>query len=306
MDIHSFEALYASLAESLYHAGYGDTVKRHDSRLFIVEMEAHYSFRIYERTRTDGRNVCLEVLHRNRRRKRFFLDYTGAYSYVMEKAVKFRRQTLQELENRRLLRKRLASCSGGGVLILFPAFLIFAIWLSRSSDSETPLYVYLALTFAFGILVLCGIGTIWSELRSRADQRGIDKSPAGADITEIPLSNISNIARSSIYYVDESLTEQDDYSCLSPFACAAAWYQKYHPPKAFSFIRRIRNRYIGNRVWRIGGISYLAFYDGNEEIRFTIAVPKNPASEEYRLAREKWEAVTCKIQSTGWLLFDET
>ena len=68
-------------------AAYAKINLGHDSRLFIIEMEAHYSFRIYERMRTDGRNVCLEILYRNRRRKRFFLDYTGAYSYVMEKAV---------------------------------------------------------------------------------------------------------------------------------------------------------------------------------------------------------------------------
>jgi len=40
MEICSFEELYTLLAEALYHAGCENTVKRHDSRLLIVELEA--------------------------------------------------------------------------------------------------------------------------------------------------------------------------------------------------------------------------------------------------------------------------
>lgn len=305
MEIHSFEKLYAFLVEALYHAGYGDTVRRHDSRLFIVELEARYALRVYETERKDGRNVCLEALCHDRRLKQFHFDYAEAYSYVLEKAVKYRRQTIKELKSRRMKKKRFFSCAAGAVLILLPALLIFAVWLSRSSDSATPFYVYLALTFAFGLLILCGIGMIWSAFRNPPDRTGSGKRPAETDITEIPLSNISNIAGSSIYFVDEALIAQGKYGCLSPIECAAAWYRRYHPQKAFSFIRRMRCRYIGNRGWCIGSTGYLSFYSGKKEIRFTIAVPKDTASEEYRLAREKWEEITRRIQNAGWMLFDE-
>lgn len=306
MDIHSFEELYAFLAEALYHAGYGDIVRLHGTRLFVLELEAHYAFRIYEKPRKDGRNVCLEILCYNRRLKQLHQNYAETYSYVMEKAVKYRHLTIKELECRRIRKKRFFSCMGGTVLILLPALLIFSAWLSRSSDFTTPLYVYLALTLAFGVLILCGIGIIWSAFHSPSDQTGGSKSPAEADITEIPLTNISNIAKSSIYFVDESLIEQGEYGCLSPPECAAAWYKKYHPTTAFSFWHRIHSRYIGNRAWHIGGISYLSFYNGREEIRFTIAVPKDTTSGEYLTAREKWEDVIRRIQNAGWMLFDET
>lgn len=305
MEIHSFAELYTLLAEALYHAGYENTVKRHDSRLLIVELEAHYALRIYEKARKDGLCVHLEVLCRDRRLKQFHLNYAEAYSYVMEKAVKYRRQTIKTLESRRIRKKRLLSCAAGAVLIPIPALLIFAVWLSRSSDFTTPLYVYLALTFTFGLLILCGIGIIWSAFRSPSDRADSGKGSAEADIMEIPLTNISNIAESSIYFVNEALIAQGEYGCLSTSACAAAWYKRYHPQRAFSFIRRIRSRYIGNRRWRIGNTSYLSFYNGKEEIRFTIAVPKDTASEEYRLAREKWEEITRRIQNAGWMLFDE-
>ncbi len=305
MEIHSFEKLYAFLAEALYHAGYGDTVKRHENRLFIIELELHYALRIHEAKRKDGRSVCLEILCHNRQIKQFHFHYADAYSFVMEKAVKCRRQTIKELEKRRIRKKRLLSCAAGAVLIPIPALLIFAVWLSRSSDFTTPLYVYLALTFAFGLLILCGIGIIWHAFYSTSDKKGSGRRHAETNITEIPLANISNIAASSIYFVDEALIAQGEYGCLVPAECAAAWYKRYHPQKAFSFIRQIRSRYIGNRVWRIGGTSYLSFYNGKKEIRFTIPVPTDTASENYRLAREKWEDITRRIQNAGWMLFDE-
>ena len=73
----------------------------------------------------------------------------------------------------------------------------------------------------------------------------------------------------------------------------------------FSFIRRIHNRYIGDRAWIVGGTSYISLCDGKVMVHFTIDTPANTISLEYVQAREKWEAVIRKISDAGWLLFDK-
>lgn len=204
-------------------------------------------------------------------------------------------QTIPKMSAAWRKRKIFFCCVIGVILILFSAFLLFAIWLSRADDHETPLYVYLALTFAFGLLILCGIWLILFPMKYNAD----------ISIVEIPLQHVYTIVKSNIYYFDEHLAPKGDYKSISPMKCASAWYKIYHKPTLFSFIRRIHNRCIGDRAWIVGGTSYISLCDGRVMVNFTINTPANTLSLEYVQAREKWEAVVRKIYDAGWLLFDK-
>lgn len=204
-------------------------------------------------------------------------------------------QTIPKPSARWRKRKIFFCCAIGVILILFSSFLLFTIWISRADDHETPLYVYLALTFAFGLLILCGIFLILFPRKCNSD----------ISIVEIPLQHVYTIVKSNIYYVDEHLEQKGDYKSISPRKCASTWYKMYHEPTMFSFIRRIHNRYIGDRAWIVGGTSYISLCDGKVMVHFTIDTPANTLSLEYVQAREKWEAVVRKIYDVGWLLFDK-
>ncbi len=204
-------------------------------------------------------------------------------------------QTIPKLSDKWIKRKRFFSCVTGVILILISSFLLFAVWVSRTDDRKTPLYVYLALTFSFGLLILCGI---WLILSTK-------KYDTGISMVEIPLQNINTIAESNIYYFDERLAPEEEYGSISPRKCASAWYKIYHEPTAFSFISRTNNRYIGNRAWIVGYTSYISLCDGKVMVKFTINTPSDTTSQEYLQAREKWDAVVRKVYDTGWMLFDE-
>lgn len=214
---------------------------------------------------------------------------------IMENNRNSHWHTIPKISDKWIKRKRFFSRIIGMILILPSSFLLFAVWISRADDHETPLYVYLALTFAFGLLILCSIWLILSPKKY---------NPA-ISMTEIPLQNINTIAQSNIYYFDERLEQEGEYSRISPWQCAAAWYKIYHEPTAFSFIRRAQNRYIGNQAWIPGYTSYISLCNGKVMVKFTINTPSDTTSQEYLLAREKWEEVIRKIYAAGWKLFDE-
>lgn len=60
---------------------------------------------------------------------------------------------------------RIAGCIAGILLVSVCAFLLFAIWIHY--DKVTPFYVYLSLTFSFGVPLLGGIALIILSVRKK-------------------------------------------------------------------------------------------------------------------------------------------
>lgn len=118
---------------------------------------------------------------------------------------------------------------------------------------------------------------------------------------------MKNYSIDNIIYIDKTtltfLDELGEIQHISLKLCSQKWYSHYHRHSLLSIIKKITNRYVGDRVWNIGGKSCLSFY-AYEIIEFIIQTPLDTRSKEYEDARTKWSNVIMQIQASGWWLFD--
>lgn len=78
----------------------------------------------------------------------------------------------------------------GSLLVLVGAFFLLGIWFSRKEDEYTPVYIYIALTLAFGVLILSGVALIVLAFQKSTK---LEQIVENSYMPEIPDSSVVNM-----------------------------------------------------------------------------------------------------------------
>lgn len=120
------------------------------------------------------------------------------------------------------------------------------------------------------------------------------------DVKILNIHDITRISDSSLKYKDNG----EQSICLKE--SAEIWWETHHRKTFLSTIQRKKqkNKYVGNKVFYIGGISYIELYSRNGRIRFLLEVPETNGQNSIAPFREKWEKINIALHKEGYWLFD--
>lgn len=291
----NFENLYETVAGNGNARG---RVRLENEKLFSVLLDDACEVKVYD----DIERVLIEVMSGKKQVISFYLDERNAYGFLAD-VLADEERFIYKLGTKGLRLGSVLSYVLGSILVIFPLLLIFSIWLSRSGDMETPLYVYFALTGSFGLLVLFGVFLIVAAKRGtfHRDVTFVDlvcfRMELSFDRVEYVLPN-----QMGIRVIDGERSME--YTIFSMRECAREWYHRHYGRSGTLFQKR-SNRYIGDSLWNPGKKSFICISDGNIEVKFVIDIPADETTPAYLQAKQQWDDFVKKVQQAGWLLWDK-
>lgn len=291
----NFENLYETVAGNGNARG---RVRLENEKLFSVLLDDACEVKVYD----DIERVLIEVMSGKKQVISFYLDERNAYGFLAD-VLADEERFIYKLGTKGLRLGSVLSYVLGSILVIFPSLLIFSIWLSRSGDMETPLYVYFALTGSFGLLVLFGVFLIVAAKRGtfHRDVTFVDlvcfRMELSFDRVEYVLPN-----QMGIRVIDGERSME--YTIFSMRECAREWYHRHYGRSGTLFQKR-SNRYIGDSLWNPGKKSFVCISDGNIEVKFVIDIPADETTPAYLQAKQQWDDFVKKVQQAGWLLWDK-
>lgn len=291
----NFENLYETVAGNGNARG---RVRLENEKLFSVFLDDACEVKVYD----DIERVLIEVMSGKKQVISFYLDERNAYGFLAD-ILADEERFIYKLGAKGSRLGSVLSYVLGSILVIFPSLLIFSIWLSRSGDMETPLYVYFALTGSFGLLVLFGVFLIVAAKRGtfHRDVTFVDlvcfRMELSFDRVEYVLPN-----QMGIRVIDGERSME--YTIFSMRECAREWYHRHYGRSGTLFQKR-SNRYIGDSLWNPGKKSFICISDGNIEVKFVIDIPADETKPAYLQAKQQWDDFVKKVQQAGWLLWDK-
>lgn len=291
----NFENLYETVAGN---GNARECVRLENEKLFSVFLDDACEVKVYD----DIERVLIEVMSGKKQVISFYLDERNAYGFLAD-VLADEERFIYKLGTKGLRLGSVLSYVLGSILVIFPSLLIFSIWLSRSGDMETPLYVYFALTGSFGLLVLFGVFLIVAAKRGtfHRDVTFVDlvcfRMELSFDRVEYVLPN-----QMGIRVIDGERSME--YTIFSMRECAREWYHRHYGRSGTLFQKR-SNRYIGDSLWNPGKKSFICISDGNIEVKFVIDIPADETKPAYLQAKQQWDDFVKKVQQAGWLLWDK-
>lgn len=290
-----FENLYETVAGNGNARG---RVRLENKKLFSVLLNDACEIKVYD----DVERVFIEIMRGKKQMISFYLDERNAYGFFAD-ILADEERFFYKLGIKRLRLGCVLSYVLGSILVIFPSLLIFSIWLSRSGDMETPLYVYFALTGSFGLLVLLGIFLIAAGKRGTF-QRNVTFVDLVCFRMELSFDRLEYVLPNQMGIRVMDGERSMEYAIFSMRECAMEWYHRHYGRSGTLFQKR-RNRYIGDSFWNPGKKSFICISDGNIEVKFVIDTPADGTTPAYLQARQQWEDFGKKVQQAGWLLWDK-
>lgn len=122
------------------------------------------------------------------------------------------------------------------------------------------------------------------------------------DTMILNMNNIINISNTILKYKDIENVEQT----IDLKESAGIWWEKYNKSTLLSKIMRKKqkNKYVGNKAFSIGEMSYVELYTKNKNIRFILKMPYTKEQSVLMPFQEKWEEINIALHKEGYWLFD--
>ena len=118
----------------------------------------------------------------------------------------------------------------------------------------------------------------------------------------INMDSIISISNTLLKYKDNESAEHK----IDLKESASIWWEKYNEETLLTKIlrKKQRNRYVGNKAFSIGEMSYIELFTQNEQIRFVLEIPYTKEQSVLIPFRKKWDKINVALNNEGYWLFD--